>query len=194
MQQQSTITAQQVMQALGLRGKRQVQELAQQGRLERLLIPANPKEGRSRNLVSYSSESVEAEKARRATGIKMKGSLPASAIAAISAPSLASASADGWNKLSKFLDDWTARIDAEAKAKPALAEKIPDVPDDHFVTIAQAAKLKGMPQRWIREQIERGRLAFELTPRGAYRVLRGDLRAMPSSQRREMTRTQEKAA
>lgn len=52
-----------------------------------------------------------------------------------------------------------------------------------YMTVAEAARYIRMTRRFVLDAIDSGRLPFERTARGVYRIKAADLHAMPASQR-----------
>lgn len=189
MQQEVTLSTQQVMVELGIVNVRNVQLLAQKGRLEKIILPRKPGTP-GKPPCCYTAESVEAEKQRRLTGTKY---IPQGYPLGYPQPQRAtglSAMIEETNHAHANLVDRQAEVfGGLATLCATLSAQLPqlpqkaaaaDPPDDAYLTIAEAAAVKRMPTSWVKAQLENGRLPFEMTARNGKRILRGDLRNLPS--------------
>lgn len=186
-EQQIHLSSEQAMKELGITKLRQLQLMAQKGRIHRITLPRVPgAPGKPASV--YTAESIEIEKARRAAGERGTRTMPT--IPYVPPPQLALstvavAHVDAFTKLCTALTEQLPQL-------PKLQQTAADSPDDAYLTVEEAAAVKRMPESWILNQIAEGRLPYELTARGGKRILRGDLRNLVS--RLTQTRTSRGAA
>ncbi len=169
---------------------RQVQKLAQQGKLTKGNLPREPG-SRGKPPVGYSQLSIEEEKFRRMGGPRRT-----------TEPTLTSDHASA--ALAKFagtrsqtlMERYGLQPEHAARAVQLLELLAPGagpakekIEDDAYVTVKEAAEIKRMSQVWIMTLCSTGQLPFQSsrpgqTGRGSIRILRADLRALKFEGRR----------
>jgi hypothetical protein len=165
------LTATEAAAELGI-DTRQVQKLAQQGRLTKSNLPKEPG-ARGKAPVGYTLTSINDEKERRARGEVRQPSTPPPVQLTAAAPKMLSSFGPLQNLITPEL---AARIIDRLAPDPAPIEYA----DDAYLTVKEAAQVKRMPQKWILEQCLKGYLPSELTSHKQRRILRRDLRKLES--------------